>query len=150
MLQAKQALMSAKELAKGTVYLQAMETGWKPPSHIRAWSAAQCDEVCCVFLRLRQRCSRPLTPSVAQIRRKWHIIVEGDNVPPPIRNFRDMKFPGPVLDALTSKGITRPTPIQIQGLPVVLSGRDMIGIAFTGSGKTLTFALPMLMMALQE
>ena len=44
-LQAKQALMSAKELAKGTVYLQAMETGWKPPSHIRAWSAAQCDEV---------------------------------------------------------------------------------------------------------
>jgi ATP-dependent RNA helicase DDX41 len=37
--------MSAKELAKGTVYLQAMETGWKPPSHIRAWSAAQCDEV---------------------------------------------------------------------------------------------------------
>jgi len=76
--------------------------------------------------------------------------VEGEGVPPPIRNFRDMKFPAPILDALAAKGITRPTPIQIQGLPVVLSGRDMIGIAFTGSGKTLAFALPMLMVALQE
>lgn len=39
--------------------------------------------------------------------------------------------------------------LQVQGLPVVLSGRDMIGIAFTGSGKTLVFALPLLMLALQ-
>jgi len=77
-------------------------------------------------------------------------VVEGDGLPPPIRTFREMKFPKPVLDALTAKGILRPTPIQIQGLPVALSGRDMIGIAFTGSGKTLTFVLPMLMMALQE
>ncbi len=38
----------------------------------------------------------------------------------------------------------------MQGLPVILSGRDMIGVAFTGSGKTLVFALPLLMMALQE
>jgi ATP-dependent RNA helicase DDX41 len=76
--------------------------------------------------------------------------VEGEGIPPPIRTFREMKFPQPILDALTSKNILKPTPIQIQGLPVVLSGRDMIGIAFTGSGKTLTFALPMLMAALQE
>ncbi len=47
--------MSAKELAKGTVYLQAMETGWKPPSHMRAWSVAQCDEVRCA---LRACCGR--------------------------------------------------------------------------------------------
>ena len=85
-----------------------------------------------------------------QIRHKWHIVVEGEGLPPPIRSFREMKFPSPILDALTSKNILRPTPIQIQGLPVVLSGRDMIGIAFTGSGKTLTFALPMIMVALQE
>ena len=38
----------------------------------------------------------------------------------------------------------------MQGLPIILAGRDMIGVAFTGSGKTLVFALPMLMMALQE
>ena len=40
--------------------------------------------------------------------------------------------------------------VKLQGLPIILSGRDMIGVAFTGSGKTLVFTLPMLMMALQE
>ncbi len=38
----------------------------------------------------------------------------------------------------------------MQGLPVILAGRDMIGVAFTGSGKTLVFSLPLLMLALQE
>ncbi|KAH8507456.1 hypothetical protein H0E87_009845 [Populus deltoides] len=49
-----------------------------------------------------------------------------------------------------AKGIVQPTPIQVQGLPVILPGRDMIGIAFTGSGKTLVFVLPLIMIALQE
>ena len=120
--------MSVKELATGTQYTRALETGWKPPAHLRSWSAEQCEAA----------------------RKKWHIIVEGENIPPPIRTFREMKFPQPVLDALASKGITKPTPIQLQGLPVALSGRDMIGIAFTGSGKTLAFALPALMCAMQE
>eukprot|EP00058_Branchiostoma_floridae_P022512 XP_002608002.1 hypothetical protein BRAFLDRAFT_74954 [Branchiostoma floridae] len=48
-----------------------------------------------------------------------------------------MKFPRGVIHALKKRGIHHPTPIQIQGLPAILSGRDMIGIAFTGSGKTL-------------
>jgi ATP-dependent RNA helicase DDX41 len=38
---------------------------------------------------------------------------------------------------------------DMEGLPVVLSGRDMIGIAFTGSGKTLVFVLPMILMSLE-
>jgi hypothetical protein len=70
----------------------------------------------------------------AQIRKKWHIIVEGENAPPPIKKFKDMRFPPSIMTALALKKITKPTPIQIQGIPVVLSGRDMIGIAFTGSG----------------
>lgn len=61
-----------------------------------------------------------------------------------------MKFPRALLAALKQKGIQRPTPIQVQGLPVALSGRDMIGIAFTGSGKTLVFSLPLVMRALEE
>jgi hypothetical protein len=40
--------------------------------------------------------------------------------------------------------------MQVQGLPVLLSGRDMVGIAFTGSGKTITFGLPLIMLALAE
>ncbi|KAJ6813046.1 DEAD-box ATP-dependent RNA helicase 35-like [Iris pallida] len=61
-----------------------------------------------------------------------------------------MRFPGSLLKKLKEKGIVQPTPIQVQGLPVILSGRDMIGIAFTGSGKTLVFVLPLIMVALQE
>ena len=60
-----------------------------------------------------------------------------------------MRFPEPLRDALEAFGIKRPTPIQVQGIPVVLSGRDMIGIAFTGSGKTITFCLPLIMLAME-
>ena len=66
-----------------------------------------------------------------------------------VPHFADMKFPPAVLAWLEGKGIKRPTPIQLQGLPVILSGRDMVGVAFTGSGKTLAFALPAVMLALQ-
>lgn len=124
----KKTLMSVRELAKGITYTEPLLTGWKPPLHIRRMSSKQRD----------------------LIRKQWHIIVNGEDVPPPIKNFKDMKFPRPVLDKLKEKGIVQPTPIQVQGLPVILSGRDMIGIAFTGSGKTLVFVLPMIMIALQE
>jgi len=57
----------------------------------------------------------------------------------------------PILDYLDERNIKRrPTPIQMQGLPVALAGRDMVGIAFTGSGKTMTFSLPLIMAALEE
>ncbi|CAM6123421.1 unnamed protein product [Calypogeia fissa] len=121
-------LMSVRELAKGIQYTEPMKTSWKPPSHIRNLTEKECDE----------------------IRKQWHILVEGDDIPPPIKNFKDMRFPEPILKKLKAKGITKPTPIQVQGLPVILSGRDMIGIAFTGSGKTLVFVLPLILAALAE
>ncbi|KOB68564.1 putative ATP-dependent RNA helicase abstrakt [Operophtera brumata] len=55
-----------------------------------------------------------------------------------------------ILRGLEAKGIKEPTPIQVQGIPAVLSGRDMIGIAFTGSGKTLVFTLPIIMLCLHQ
>lgn len=61
-----------------------------------------------------------------------------------------MKIPKQLLTNFKSKRIVAPTPIQIQGLPTAFSGRDMIGIAFTGSGKTLTFCLPLIMLAMEE
>jgi ATP-dependent RNA helicase DDX46/PRP5 len=49
-----------------------------------------------------------------------------------------------VTDMLKKCGFEGPMPIQAQALPVIMSGRDCIGIAKTGSGKTLAFVLPML------
>ena len=46
------------------------------------------------------------------------------------------------VQALAAKGITTPTPIQAQAIPVALDGRDVVAIAQTGTGKTLAFALP--------
>ncbi|CUA72279.1 ATP-dependent RNA helicase DDX41 [Rhizoctonia solani] len=85
-----------------------------------------------------------------KIRETHHIIAEGDEIPPPITAFADMKVPKQLLTHFKSKRIFAPTPIQIQGLPTAFSGRDMIGIAFTGSGKTLTFCLPLIMLAMEE
>ena len=49
-----------------------------------------------------------------------------------------------VLAAVTAAGFTAPTPIQAQGIPPALEGKDVLGLAQTGSGKTAAFTLPML------
>ncbi len=59
-------------------------------------------------------------------------------------NFSQFGLAEPLLDALTSAGYETPTPIQTQAIPALLSGRDLIGIAQTGTGKTAGFALPAL------
>ena len=58
--------------------------------------------------------------------------------------FSDLGLAKPLLKALTDKGYTTPTPIQAQAIPTVMTGRDLLGIAQTGTGKTAAFALPIL------
>jgi ATP-dependent RNA helicase RhlE len=58
--------------------------------------------------------------------------------------FSDLGLSKPLLDALAKKGYTKPTPIQAQSIPPLLLGRDLCGIAQTGTGKTAAFALPSL------
>jgi ATP-dependent RNA helicase RhlE len=58
--------------------------------------------------------------------------------------FQDLNLSNPLLNALDELGILKPTPIQEQSAPVILSGRDMVGIAQTGTGKTLAYLLPLL------
>ncbi|KAL8106365.1 DEAD-box ATP-dependent RNA helicase 35-like [Apium graveolens] len=115
-------------VAQSLQYNEPVPAGWKPPLAIRNLSRKDCET----------------------IRKKHRILVEGEDIPPPISNFEDMQIPEPVLRKLAEKGIVQPTPVQVQALPVILSGRDMIGMASTGSGKTLAFVLPMIMMAIQE
>ncbi|MBA2764386.1 MAG: DEAD/DEAH box helicase, partial [Thermoleophilaceae bacterium] len=58
--------------------------------------------------------------------------------------FAELGLSEPILDALTHLGYDKPTPIQEQAIPVLLEGRDMIGQAQTGTGKTAAFGLPLL------
>jgi len=58
--------------------------------------------------------------------------------------FADLGLSAKVLEAVTSSGYTIPTPIQAKAIPTALTGRDVLGIAQTGTGKTASFTLPMI------
>ncbi|CAD5232148.1 unnamed protein product [Bursaphelenchus xylophilus] len=122
------ALVTVGEMAKGVKYEEAIKTAWRPPHHIRKQSKED----------------------IENFRKQRGIKVEGESVPPAIGTFSEMKIPQCILKALRKKGIIQPTVIQMQGIPVALTGRDMIGIASTGSGKTLTFVLPLVMFCAEQ
>ncbi|MEL7353963.1 MAG: DEAD/DEAH box helicase [Cyanobacteria bacterium P01_A01_bin.116] len=62
----------------------------------------------------------------------------------PVQSFQDLALIDPVLRALNDAGYENPTPIQAQTIPPLIDGRDIIGQAQTGTGKTAAFALPVL------
>jgi superfamily II DNA/RNA helicase len=68
------------------------------------------------------------------------------NTPEPmaVPAFSELGIAPKLLEALTARGLVTPTPIQAKAIPVALEGKDMIGIAQTGTGKTLAFAIPMI------
>jgi len=57
-------------------------------------------------------------------------------------SFQSLGLSQPIIQALALKDYTQPTPIQLQAIPTVLTGRDLLGIAQTGTGKTAAFMLP--------
>src|SRR5579862_3796086 len=58
--------------------------------------------------------------------------------------FDDLQLIEPLLRAVRTEGYTQPSPIQEQAIPHILAGRDLLGCAQTGTGKTAAFALPIL------
>lgn len=124
----RKALMAANEIAKGITYTDPIKTSWKPPRYILKYPPER-------HVRTRKR---------------FCILAEGESIPPPLKRFKEMKLPRSIISCLKNKGIVTPSPIQMQGIPAVLSGRDMIGIAFTGSGKTLVFTLPLIMFCIEQ
>jgi len=68
--------------------------------------------------------------------------VQGRNIPRPVTNFEEVGFPDYLLTTIKQQGFSEPTPIQCQAWPMALTGRDVVAISQTGSGKTISFALP--------
>lgn len=59
-------------------------------------------------------------------------------------SFGDLGLSAPMLNALTEVGYETPSPIQARSIPPLLEGRDLLGMAQTGTGKTAAFSLPLL------
>lgn len=79
---------------------------------------------------------------VESFRREHQVAITGRDVPKPVETFDEAGFPAYVMNEVKAQGFAKPTAIQSQGWPMALSGRDVVGIAETGSGKTLTYCLP--------
>ncbi|KAK7913558.1 hypothetical protein WMY93_013769 [Mugilogobius chulae] len=94
------------------------------------------------FYTEHQEVQRMSQYDVEEFRRKKEITLRGSGCPRPVTAFHQAQFPQYVMDTLMQQNFKEPTAIQAQGFPVALSGRDMVGIAQTGSGKTLSYLLP--------
>ncbi|XP_055600359.1 ATP-dependent RNA helicase DDX42 [Uranotaenia lowii] len=81
---------------------------------------------------------------VSELRHKLGVKVSGFMPTIPVTSFAHFGFDEQLMKAIRKSEYTQPTPIQSQAIPAALSGRDLIGIAKTGSGKTAAFLWPML------
>ncbi|KAI9225524.1 MAG: P-loop containing nucleoside triphosphate hydrolase protein [Piptocephalis tieghemiana] len=83
--------------------------------------------------------------------RDWRIFKEdfsisckGGQIPHPLRSWEESSLPSSIISVIADIGYKEPSPIQRQAIPIGLQNRDIIGIAETGSGKTASFVIPML------
>ncbi|GER49578.1 dead box ATP-dependent RNA helicase [Striga asiatica] len=105
---------------------------WKPSDRVSRLKAEQVQEV-----RLRLNVDATVPP-------------DSQTAPAPIESFTDMNLHASIMNDIAFHGYTTPTSIQAQALPVALSGRDLLGCAETGSGKTAAFSIPMIQHCLAQ
>ncbi|KVI03708.1 DNA/RNA helicase, DEAD/DEAH box type, N-terminal [Cynara cardunculus var. scolymus] len=99
---------------------------WKPSERVLRLKPEQIEEV-----RLRLNVDVTVTP-------------DSPPAPAPIESFTDMCLASSIMKDIAIHEYTTPTSIQAQAMPVALSGRDLLGCAETGSGKTAAFTIPMI------
>ncbi|KAK6163867.1 hypothetical protein DH2020_000731 [Rehmannia glutinosa] len=105
---------------------------WKPSDRVTRLKAEQVQEV-----RLRLNVDATVPP-------------DSQLAPAPIESFTDMNLHASIMKDIAFHGYTAPTSIQAQAMPVALSGRDLLGCAETGSGKTAAFTIPMIQHCLAQ
>ena len=95
------------------MYTRSLQTGWKPPLAARRMDEGEAQA----------------------LRDRFHIIVEGENLLPPMLDFAAMRFPPGVLRQLAAKGIRKPTPIQMQaGAPASHASGSLLSAASLPAG----------------
>ncbi|CAK7270656.1 mRNA splicing protein prp28 [Sporothrix epigloea] len=111
-------------------YYRGLEQRNKPLHNMKHWSEKPLSE-------MRERDWRIF-------KEDFSIATKGGQIPDPMRRWRESALPSRLLDVIESVGYNEPSPIQRAAIPIALQGRDLIGIAVTGSGKTAAFLLPLL------
>jgi len=79
-------------------------------------------------------------PCTEQGRGVWRVMKDKEQM----NDFHGLKLADPILKAIAESGYETPTPIQARTIPALMNGRDVLGVAQTGTGKTAAFALPLL------
>ncbi|PHU07183.1 ATP-dependent RNA helicase p62 [Capsicum chinense] len=105
---------------------------WKPSERVLRLKSEQIEEI-----RLRLNVDVNVAPGSRP-------------APSPIESFPDMCLHPSIMKDIEKHGYTAPTSIQAQAMPVALSGRDLLGCAETGSGKTAAFSIPMIQHCLAQ
>ena len=97
-----------------------------------------------LFYEESQSTSKMTDEELQAARKALKISVHGLHPPRLVTTFSGFNFPSNLEKMVLSQGFERPTAIQMQTVPAAMSGRDILGIAATGSGKTLSFVWPLL------
>ncbi|KAJ3260241.1 hypothetical protein HK103_000876 [Boothiomyces macroporosus] len=106
------------------------------------WNSENCPPFEKKFYVEHEETAKLTESEIDQFRREHQMTLTGSNIPRPIMKFTHSQWPTAIRNLFEKNGFENPTPIQSQGWPMALTGRNMCGIAQTGSGKTLSFILP--------
>lgn len=105
-----------------------------------------CASQSCGFLQVRPVCSRrfySVKPAQDEFDHNDHsVTVIGEDIPNPYTDIEKSQFPDYIKDFLKEQGFSKPSVIQAHSWPIALSGQNFVGIAQTGTGKTLAYLLP--------
>ncbi|KAM0933609.1 putative RNA helicase [Dioscorea sansibarensis] len=114
------------------VALEPVFQPWRPSDRVLSLTPEQIEEV-------RMRLNVDVT-----------VAADSPLAPAPVESFTDMCLHSSIMKDIALHDYTRPTPIQAQAMPVAISGRDLLGCAETGSGKTAAFSIPMIQHCLAQ
>ncbi|XP_064630913.1 uncharacterized protein LOC135489471 isoform X1 [Lineus longissimus] len=118
--------------------------GSQPGERLRPpkWDLEKLEKIEKNFYHEHPAVSNRSPAEVEAFRAAKSITLRGNSCPNPIITFGEANFPDYVNDVIKQQDWKEPTAIQAQGWPLALCGRDVVGVAQTGSGKTLSFILP--------